>query len=234
MKKMNCLIVDDEPVARDIVETYVRRLPQLHLLKSCRNATEAFEALYAFPVDLVFLDIQMPVISGTDFLRSLRDPPAVVFTTAYSNYAVEGFELNSVDYLLKPITFERFCQAIQRVETKLLLNQTDTAKQKPVYIFIKQDSKLIRIDFDDIMYVRAERDFSSVFLQRGKRLLTGMHLKVMEDALPDELFMRVHRSYIINLAKISSVDGNTIIAGDFNIPIGASYRELFLKRITLL
>jgi len=231
MKKINCLIVDDEPIARDIIQSYVDRTPQLTLLKSCRNSTEAYDALCEHPIDLLFLDIHMPVISGTDFLRSLREPPLVIFTTAYSNYAVEGFELNSVDYLLKPITFERFCQAIKKAEERLTYGSFVSAELPVDYIFIKQDARLVKMNLADLFFVRAERDFCSLYLQSGKRLLISMHLKLIEDLLPAKQFMRIHRSYIINLDKIDVVKGNVIEAGEHEIPIGTSYRETFIQRI---
>lgn len=231
MKKINCLIVDDEPIARDIIRSYIDRLPLLALSGSCRNAAEAFEALCEQSIDIMFLDIQMPVICGTDFLRSLRKPPQVIFTTAYSNYAVEGFELNSVDYLLKPITFERFCQAVKKAEERLAYGTPTHARQPANHIFVKQDTKLIKVNLADLVFIQAERDFCSLHTQSGKKLLAGMHLKLIEDLLPDEQFMRIHRSYIINLNKIDVIKGNIIIAGGQEVPVGASYREEFLLRI---
>lgn len=231
MKKINCLIVDDEPIARDIIRSYIDRMPQLTLLKSCRNATEAYDALCEHSVDVLFLDIHMPVISGTDFLRSLREPPLVIFTTAYSNYAVEGFELNSIDYLLKPITFERFCLAIKKAEERLTYGRLTSAGRSADYIFIKQDTRLVRMNLTDLVFIQAERDFCSLYLQSGKKLLIGMHLKLIEDLLPDKPFMRIHRSYIINLDKINVVKGNVIETGGYEIPIGTSYREAFFQRI---
>ncbi|WP_246230008.1 LytR/AlgR family response regulator transcription factor [Mucilaginibacter humi] len=209
--KINCMVVDDEPIARDILKTYIERIPELTPVKSCMNATEAYEGLHEYSVDLgVFLDIQMPVISGTEFLRSLRKPPLVVFTTAYSQYAVEGFELNSVDYLVKPIVFERFYQAVQKV-TERLYASAQVVVQKdemPDYLFIRQGTKLIRVNHSEIIYIQAERDFCSVYLT-DKRLLASLHLKVLEDMLPQNKFFRVHRSYIVNMEKIRAVKGNT-------------------------
>lgn len=230
MTSINCMVVDDEPIARDIIISHVAATPELELVKSCMSASEAYEGLYQFKVDLIFLDIQMPVITGTDFLRSLRNPPFIVFTTAYHNYAVEGFELNSVDFLLKPITYERFYQAVQKVKERLTLknatqqNVVNSSQPAIDYIFIKQETKLVRVNHSQISYIQAERDFSSVYVD-GKRMFASMHLKLFEDTLPHAAFMRVHRSYIINLSKIKSIKGNTLEVDSVEIPIGANYKE---------
>jgi len=228
------MVVDDEPIARDILQTYIQRVPELELVKSCRNATEAYEGLYNQQVDLIFLDIQMPVITGTEFMRSLRKPPLVVFTTAYSSYAVEGFELNSVDYLLKPITFERFYQAVQKVTERMAMNQVRVPETKnhPDYLFIRQDNRLVRVEHDQIFYIQAERDFSSVYLKET-RILAGMHLKLFEDILPPTQFLRVHRSYIVNLKAIRAIKGNVIELENAEVPIGASSREELFQRLQL-
>lgn len=232
---INCMVVDDEPIARDIIASHIAATPGLELVKSCMNASEAYEGLHQHKVDLIFLDIQMPVITGTDFLRSLRNPPFVVFTTAYHNYAVEGFELNSVDYLLKPITYERFYQAMQKVHERIILKnssqqQINSTQPAADYIFIKQDTKLVRVNHSQISYIQAERDFSSVYVD-GKRLFASMHLKMFEDTLPHPPFMRVHRSYIVNLSKIKSIKGNMIEVDTIEIPIGANYKELLFSAL---
>lgn len=201
------------------------------------NATEAYEALHQHHIDLIFLDIQMPVIVGTDFLRSLRNPPLAIFTTAYQQYAVEGFELNSVDYLLKPVTYDRFYRAIEKVKERLAYKsavQPSAPSQTQLidYIFIKQDTKLVRVNYSQINYIQAEKDYSSVYLE-GKRLLASMHLKLFEDTLPKEKFKRVHRSYIVNISKILSIKGNIAELGDTEIPIGASYRDDLLAALRI-
>ncbi|MES2378693.1 MAG: response regulator transcription factor [Bacteroidota bacterium] len=232
--KINCMVVDDEPIARDILKTYIARIPELILVKSCMNATEAYEGLHEYSVDLVFLDIQMPVITGTEFLRSLRKPPLVVFTTAYSQYAVEGFELNSVDYLVKPIVFERFYQAVQKVTERLAgYAQIGGEKQEiPDYLFIRQGAKLIRVNHSEIIYIQAERDFCSVYLA-DRRLLASLHLKILEDMLPQNKFFRVHRSYIVHMEKILAIKGNMLELEGAEIPIGANYREQVFKQLHL-
>lgn len=227
------MVVDDEPIARDILQAYIERIPELNLVKSCMNATEAYEGLYEYQVDLIFLDIQMPVISGTEFLRSMRKPPLVVFTTAYSQYAVEGFDLNSVDYLVKPIVFERFFQAVQKAMERLAgYTQVCEKQEIPDYLFIRQGTKLIRVNHSEIMYIQAERDFCSVYLS-DKRLLASLHLKVLEDLLPGNEFARVHRSYIVNMEKIKAVKGSMLELDNAEIPIGANYREQVFKKLRL-
>lgn len=233
MKTINCLIVDDEPIARDILMTYIGRIPELNLLGDCKNATEAYEALHLYQIDVVFLDIQMPVIAGTTFLRSLQKPPLVVFTTAYAQHAVEGFELNAVDYLLKPVTFERFCQAISKVRGRLNEAGGQLTSHEIAYIFIRQDDRLVKVDFDALDYIRAERDFSSLYLSSGKRLLAGMHLKILEKALPPDKFTRVHRSFMINLSKIRAIRGNMIELNEMEIPISRNYREKLFELLKL-
>jgi DNA-binding LytR/AlgR family response regulator len=228
MNQINCMVVDDEPIARDIIMSHVDASPGLRLVKSCINASEAYEGLYQHKVDLMFLDIQMPVITGVDFLRSLKNPPFVIFTTAYHQYAVEGFELNSIDYLLKPVTYERFYQAIQKVNERLAYRETvlqnATVQQPADFIFIKKDTKLIRVNHSEINYIQAEKDFSSVYLNNS-RIFASMHLKMFEDALSKPAFLRVHRSFIVNLSKIKSIKGNTIELETSEIPIGANYKD---------
>jgi DNA-binding LytR/AlgR family response regulator len=227
------MIVDDEPIARDILKKHIEATPGFVLLKSCMNAIEAYEGLHQHEVDMIFLDIQMPVITGIDFLRSLRNPPLVIFTTAYHQYAVEGFELNLVDYLLKPITYERFYQAVQKVKERIEVRTTKKTTPPTDYIFIRQDSRLVKINHHQILYIEAEKDFSSVYFD-DRKLLAGMHLKMFEAMLPAEQFCRVHRSYIINLSKITSINGNTAELGKKEIPIGANYKDNLIQKLGIV
>jgi DNA-binding LytR/AlgR family response regulator len=233
MNEIKCMVVDDEPIARNILKNHISATPNLVLLKSCMNATEAYEGLHAHGIDLMFLDIQMPVITGIEFLRSLSKPPLVIFTTAYHDYAVEGFELNSVDYLLKPITYDRFYQAIQKVQERLIARPVQIQPAPVDYIFIKQDSRLVRIYYEQIRYIEAEKDFSTVFTQE-KKFLAGMHLKMFETMLPDTHFFRLHRSYLVNLTKITSINGNMAELGQTEIPIGANYKNDLLKKLGII
>jgi len=232
MNEIKCMVVDDEPLAREILINHIAATPGLVIVKSCINASEAYEGIHQYAIDLIFLDIQMPVITGTDFLRSLKNPPLVIFTTAYHNYAVEGFELNSVDYLLKPITYDRFHQAIQKVKDRLQINLPAVSTPPVDYIFIKQDSRLLKVQFSNIRYIEAEKDFSMIFLN-DKKMLAGMHLKLFESLLPENVFVRVHRSFIININRINSINGNMVELDKIQIPIGANYKESLLRKLGL-
>lgn len=235
MKTIRCLIVDDEPLAREIIQTYLSRMPGWEVAGACISAEEAYEALLRSEIDVLFLDIQMPVISGTEFLRSLKNPPLVVFTTAYSHYAVEGFALNAVDYLLKPITLDRFFQAVEKLAEKLASRQNLLPEKKgpaTLYIFIKYNGRLVKVDFDDMLYIKAEKDFSFVY-GKESRLLASMHLKIFEALLPEAVFTRVHRSYIINLSKVTSIFGNTVFLGSTEIPIGSNFKEDLYRKLNI-
>lgn len=229
---INCLIVDDEPLAREIIRMHISKLQGWTIAGECINAMEAYEALIHHNIQVMFLDVQMPRVLGTDFLRSLKNPPKIIFTTAHPAYAVEGFELNAADYLLKPVTFDRFKQAIAKVEQQLSQpSATITAEQLSVttqpkedYIFIKQDGKMIKVMFADILFLEAKRDFTMIQLKE-KKLLAGFHLKMLEDMLPSSLFMRIHRSYIVRLSAIDTLYGNTVELNGFQIPVSTSSRE---------
>ena len=231
----NCMIVDDEPIARNILESYVAKLPILNLAKVCSNAMEAYEGLHEFKIDLLFLDIQMPIISGLDFLRSLRNPPQVIFTTAYSKFALEGYELNLVDYLLKPITFERFNQAIQKFTERAERNIGSRAIQNelPNYTFIKHDAGLVRVNYEEVNYIMADKDYCTIYFTSGKKLLVSMHLKLLEGILPDNWLVRVHRSYIVNVRKIKLIKGNFMEINNTEIPIGANYKGALFEKLQL-
>lgn len=238
MPKIQCLIVDDEPLARNLVKDHVKHLPNWQVVDTCKNALEAYEVLMSQKVDVLFLDIKMPVVSGTDFYRSLKDPPLLIFTTAYPNYAVEGFELDALDYLVKPITFDRFLKAANRAEVHLnslqdksgnTVNQTEST---PVsnFIFIKHYSKLIKINFKDVLYLEAQKDFVN-FVTKEKEYLASMTLKSAEKQLPKASFLRIHRSYIISIEAVTAMFGNVVEIGKKQLPIGSSYKEIVLKRL---
>lgn len=231
---ISCIIVDDEPIARDIIKDHLEKLPDFEIKDLCINAMEAYEALYTQQVDVMFLDIQMPRIAGTEFLRSLRNPPYVVFTTAYPQFAVEGFDLNSVDYLVKPITFDRFLQAAQklreRMATRTVNLETDSER---TFIFIKQNHKLIRVNFEDIVYVEAQRDFSMVYLADGAAMMMSMNIGMVETLLPQAIFLRIHRSYIVQLVKIKAITGNLAKTDLIDLPIGPNYREILLQKLNI-
>ncbi|WCL81823.1 LytTR family DNA-binding domain-containing protein [Saprospira sp. CCB-QB6] len=234
---MNVLIVDDEPLARDVLQTYIEKLPSLTLIGSCQNAIEAFEQLNSQKVDLMLLDIHMPQISGIDFLKTLAQPPLVIFTTAYSNYALESYELNVVDYLLKPIAFDRFVKAINKAIE--LQKNRGQERQAPVeepqtkgsdYIFVKADKKLIKVRFDEIFYIEGLKDYVILHTPQG-RIVTLQTMKLLEAKLPAHLFKRVHRSYIANLSKIAMLEGNMLELNGKSIPVGKNYRDELLAII---
>ena len=234
MKELTCLIVDDEELARTLLENYISRLPYLKLAGKCSNPIEALQLLQHQSVDLLFLDIQMPEMIGTDFLKSLPQKPMVVFTTAYKEYALEGYELNVVDYLLKPFPFERFLKAVNKASelAKLKNNNTITYSEKPNteknFILVKSEHKIHRISFDDIQYIQSMREYVAYYTPNGRILSLGS-LKKLETDLPKNQFLRIHKSYIISKSKVSTLEGNMVHIGKEKIPIGASYREEVLK-----
>lgn len=239
---MNVIIVDDEPLALEVLETYIAQTPSLQLVARCSNAIEAFEALNMHAVDLMFLDIQMPQITGIDFLKTLARPPKVIFTTAYPNYALDGYELNAVDYLLKPISLERFQRAVQKAQQRhdaehsspalpATATENAAAKEPEVdFIFVKADKKLIKIKFDDIRFIEGLKDYVILHTPSG-RIVTLQTMKSLEDKLPPEHFMRVHRSYIVNLGKIEMMEANTLIIDKKPVPIGKNYKDELLNII---
>jgi DNA-binding LytR/AlgR family response regulator len=229
LEKINCLIVDDEPLAQDVLDSYVKNIPQLNPVGICNNAIEALEKMKHNRVDLIFLDIQMPEITGIDFLKSLKDPPMVIFTTAYQNYAVQGFELNAIDYLLKPFSLDRFKKAVHKAEELMLMKQ-DFSSRDDDYIFIKSDQKLQKVSYNDILFIEALADYVKIHTPE-KRYITLQTMKNMEEKLPDKYFKRVHRSFIVALDKIISIVGGNVEINDQRIPIGKNYKEGFYEAL---
>jgi DNA-binding LytR/AlgR family response regulator len=236
---IKAIIVDDEPLALEVLETYISRIPEIQLVQKCENAFEANEALKNHQIDLMFLDIQMPQLSGIDFLKTLANPPCVIFTTAYPDYAVEGFELNATDYLLKPISLERFMKAVNKVSEKLAAKRAEHDNNHHVegaedFFFVKADKKLVKINFDDILYIEGLKDYVIIRQDTG-RVITLQTMKSLEDRLPVAKFKRVHRSYIVNIKKITAILGNMVElmeAGKIKqLPIGKNYRDELLDMI---
>ncbi|MES2275341.1 MAG: response regulator [Bacteroidota bacterium] len=216
---IRCVIVDDEPLALDVLESHIALSPQLQLMRRCRNALEAFDVLHNEQIDLVFLDIKMPSISGIDFIRSLKEPPAVIFTTAYSEYAVTGFELDAVDYLLKPITFERFQKSIDKL---LKIRQQGQAEVKN-YTYFKVAGNLIKIMHTDLLLAQSVKDYIHLKTKQGNHL-THMTMKYLESLLPADTFIRVHRSYLVNRSAITLLGRQQLEIGDEKVPVGENYR----------
>lgn len=237
MIPIKCLIVDDEPLARKLIAGYVEKLSDWTIVAQCKNAVEAYEIILKEKVDILFLDINMPTITGVDFYRSLKRPPLLVFTTAYPEYAVEGFELEAVDYLVKPITFDRFLKAAERIYDKLLArDRSDHSINRPDpvdpadHIFIKHYGKLVKVFFEEILYLEAQRDVAK-FVLKTDELLAGMTMKEAEEILPTSKFLRVHRSFIVSVKAITAMFGNTIEIGKIQIPIGANYKTAVVERV---
>lgn len=228
---INCLIVDDEPLARQLLEGYISQLPGLHCLAACQSAVEAFGMLHEHKVDVMFLDIQMPGITGVNFMRSLKNAPKVIFTTAYSEYAVDAFELEAVDYLLKPITFERFLKAIQKLKPgndgPIDKAIAPVSQENAGHIFLKVDRRLIKVDLADIIYIEAYGDYLKVHTT-ALTYVTYMTFNKIEQLLPAGDFMRIHRSTMVNTACIRFIEGNFMRVGDKDLAIGQSYRERLL------
>lgn len=235
--KLNCIIVDDEPLALELMEFYVQRVPFLHLVGKCNDSFSALQTLQQQTVDLIFLDIEMPDLSGIEMLRTKRDLPMVIFTTAYPNYAVEGFTLNAIDYLLKPIPFERFVQAATKaLEAAGHKKEHTVAPQgigtgaagDPQFIFVKSDTQLLKVYLQDILFIEGLGDYVKIHT-KGKIIVTLQTLKNLAGKLPTERFIRVHRSFIVALDKIDSINGQTIFISNHQVPIGNLYRDSFFE-----
>ena len=231
---IKAIIVDDEPLALDVLETYIAQLPELELVARCENALEAREVLKEHDVDLMFLDINMPQLTGINFLKTLSVKPNFIFTTAHPYYAVEGFELNAIDYLMKPIPLERFMKAVNKVIDMQVGETSAPEKKKENFIFVKADKKLTKVNFDDILYIEGLKDYV-IIRQKEGRVITLHTMKSLEAKLPDHIFKRIHRSYIVNIGAIDAIVGNMIELKEKSqvkhIPIGKNYREELLQVI---
>ncbi|MGA0558506.1 LytR/AlgR family response regulator transcription factor [Larkinella sp. VNQ87] len=233
---MNCVIIDDEPLAREGLANYVREVDFLDLVGTCENPLELITLLDRQAVDVIFLDIQMPKMNGIDFLKIVPKPPLVVITTAYPSYALEGFQLNVLDYLLKPITFDRFFKAANKArEYHRLLTQSNPenaakAAGKADYFFIKCGNKYEKLYFDDILFVEGLQNYVTIFTSKGK-YITLLNLKSLEQNLTSPAFIRVHKSYVVATDKIDGLEGNEIFIGPHRIPISRNYRDQVLNDI---
>ena len=233
MKPLNCLIVDDEELARRLVRSYCERLPDLRVAGEAAHPVAAMEVLREQEVDLLFLDIQMPGMTGLDFLRTLRHPPAVILTTAYSEYALEGFELDVVDYLVKPFAFERFVVAVGKARDYRFpdkpISRAPAPQKTSDYQIVRADRKTLRIRHADILYVESMREYVAYHTAKGRTLTLGS-LKQLEEELPEN-FLRVHKSYIVATERVEALEGNQLRIGENLIPIGGSYREMVKARL---
>lgn len=231
---INCLIVDDEPPARDVLRRYVEELPILRLCGECGNAIQAMSFLQQQPIDLLFLDIRMPQLNGIDFLKILKLPPKIIFTTAYSEYALEGYELDVVDYLMKPIRFDRFLKAINKAFPANDLKQTVTEAPLPIenavgaFVYFRADRKMVKVLLNDILYIESMKDYVKVFTSTNT-IVTKQSISTVETMLPEKKFVRTHRSYIVSVDKIKSFTSEILEIGKAEIPIGKLYRNSVLK-----
>lgn len=232
---IRCLVVDDEPLALDILEDYISKVPFLTLVKTTTSAIEGLSLVQSDAIDLVFLDVQMPELTGIQFLKIINGKCDVILTTAYSQYALDGYELDVVDYLLKPIAFDRFYKAAQKVLQNNGNGHPAPQEQAPVsnshdFIFVKTEHKIQKIYVDDILYIEGLKDYVSIFT-KTERIITLQNMKKMEESLPAKSFIRVHKSYIVAIGKIESIERSRIQIGEKIIPIGDTYREYFFKQI---
>lgn len=231
---IKCLIVDDEPPAREIIRRYVKDVPTLELVGECANALQAFALLQQQQVDLMFLDIRMPQLNGTDFLKTLKNPPKVILTTAYSEYALEGYELDVVDYLMKPISFDRFLKAVNKAY------QQTTVKSDPIpiteekkngsFVYFRADRKMVKVMLQDIFYIESMKDYVKVFTTNGM-IITKQSISSVEAMLPEKEFIRSHRSYIVSVHHIKSFTSELIEISNAEIPIGKLFRNEVMKTL---
>lgn len=231
--KIRCLIVDDEPIARQIVAQYCAYLPELEVVASCGDALQAKQVLGTLEVDIVFLDINMPVLDGLAFVKTLRKPPQIIFTTAYKEYAHEAFNINACDYLLKPFSLERFIQAIDKARLQLATASSGVFAGTPAPnadLYIKSEGKILKFETRSVLYAEAQGNSVKVVTDSGT-VLTTITFSAFEDQLPKGEFIRVHRSFIVNKSRIRIIEGNRILVEAYEVPIGANYRETFLRSI---
>jgi DNA-binding LytR/AlgR family response regulator len=229
---IKCIIVEDESLAQDVLKNHLQKAGRFELVAVCNNAMEAKIALDKQEVDLMFLDIQLPGMTGLHFLRTLQNPPLVVLTTAYAEYALESYEFNVIDYLLKPISFERFNKTLNKITDGKLFTQAAKEKDENPgdHIFIKSNSKFFRVNFSEIIFIEGMKDYLKIYTADYK-LVTHQTMNEMEEILPSKKFMRVHRSYIVSIPSIKSVSGNVIEMGTATIPIGVNYKEKVMQLI---
>lgn len=223
---LNCLVVDDEPLASSLIEGYIRQTPFLKLTGKCSNAIDALEMLKRTKVDLLFLDIQMPQLNGIELSKMVKGGTRIIFTTAFEQYAIEGFKVDAMDYLLKPISYAEFLKAASKAQRWFSLE-----KREPRSIFVKTDYKMVQVEMCDILYIEGEKDYIRIHTADGKSITTLMSIKAIEEHLPPETFLRVHRSFIVNINQIRTIERNRIIFDKVFIPISDTYRDGVMDRI---
>ncbi|GAB3712294.1 LytTR family DNA-binding domain-containing protein [Spirosoma flavus] len=235
---LRCLLVDDEPPALAVIESHINSIDNLEIVGKCHNAIQAFSVLQATPVDLMFLDIKMPKLLGTDFVRSLRNPPKIIFTTAYRDYALDGFELDVVDYLLKPISFERFLRAISKVmrvdtlsvspnsvELPVISAENQVATSENTFLYFRVDRKMVKVFLHDIQYVESLKDYVKIVTSQGRPLVVKQSISSLEEMLPETSFLRIHRSFIVAVDKIAAYTPSYVDVAGQELPIGRLYHK---------
>lgn len=232
MSKIRCLLVDDEPPAIELLEKYASLIDQLEIVGTCHSAIKAFDLLKDKAIDLIFLDIQMPVLNGIDFIKTLKNPPAIILTTAYRKYALDGYDLNIIDYLLKPIAFDRFLKAVDRYRERMtpLRNENQPVPTEPAFIFCNVNRTRHKVILDDILYIESLKDYVRVHSKTNTLIVKGNIGSFMKQ-LPSNRFARIHRSYAVALSHISSYSNSEVHINDKSLPIGISYRDEFLIKI---
>jgi DNA-binding LytR/AlgR family response regulator len=235
--KIRCLLIDDEPPALKVLQSHITQIGGLEVVGACSNAVEAIDLLHRKTVDVMFVDIKMPKILGTEFLRSLSHPPKVIFVTAYRDYAVEGFELDAVDYLVKPVSFERFLKAINRLtrntEPQPLEEQKLYQSNPEAFVYVKADRSMQKIVLNEILYIESLKDYVKLVFTSGKFLLVKQPISAMENLLSGHKFLRVHRSYIVSLNKISGYNTTAVKLCSIEIPIGRLYKQSVMNQLTV-
>jgi two-component system, LytTR family, response regulator LytT len=227
---IRCIAIDDEPLALRQIAGYINQTPFLELTGLCESAAQTIKLIEKTKIDLMFVDINMPDLSGIEFVKTLENPPKIVFVTAYSEYAIEGFRVDAIDYLLKPISYGDFLKTANKIKSwyDSLYRQPEEIKSNKDFLFIKSEYKILRIDFNDIKYIEAMSEYIRIHLISSKPVMTQLSMKSIEEQLPDDRFMRVHRSFIINLSKISVIERNRIVFdGSTYIPVSDQYRSRF-------
>jgi DNA-binding LytR/AlgR family response regulator len=233
--KLRCLLIDDEPPALKVLQSHIAQVGGLEVVGSCSNAVEAMDVLHRHTVDVMFLDIKMPKIIGTEFLRNLSHPPKVVFVTAYREYAVEGFELNAVDYLVKPVSFERFLKAVDRLKRSSdaeFVTEQNVFKANPnAFVYVKVEGLMQKIFVNDILYIESFKDYVRLYFSGGKFILIKQPISTIENLLSQHNFVRVHRSFIVSVNKISGYNGTSVRLGATEIPIGRLYKKTVMDQL---
>jgi DNA-binding LytR/AlgR family response regulator len=233
--KLRCLLIDDEPPALKVLASHASNINGLEILGQCRNAIEALDILHTKTVDVIFLDIKMPKILGTEFLKNLANPPKVVFVTAYREYAVEGYELDAVDYMVKPVSFERFLKAITKVKRTMgqeTVTQSNDYKPNPeAFVYLKVDKHMQKVLINEIVYIESWKDYIKVYLTTAKTLIVKQSISAMENLFSEHKFLRIHRSFIVSVNKISGYNGISIQVQSIELPIGRLYKQAVMERL---